>query len=167
VDARQHVVHRIEDFAAIGRRDAGHLGIGQDAAGQELHDVERGADHKSVLAQGVGFRHRHIGMIRQSLDDAIFAIHLVRRGQELARRLLAQHVHAPATVGQVEGRVALPALELEHGEGTLKAVDVGLHVVDEMGLVEDMRFADGREVSRAIRTSVWRLGMSFQGDPEF
>ena len=45
VDARQHVVHRIEDAAAIGRRDAGHLRVGQDTAGQELHDIENRADH--------------------------------------------------------------------------------------------------------------------------
>ena len=113
VDAGQHVVHRIEDLAAVGRRDAGHLGIGQDAAGQELHDVEGRADHRIVLAERVGLGHRHVGMVRQRLDHAILAIDLVRRRQQLARRLLAQHVHAAAAVGDVEGRIALAALELQ------------------------------------------------------
>ena len=91
-------------------------GSARTRPGSELHDVEGGADHRIVLAERVGLRHRHVGVVAERLDHAILAIDLVRRGQELARRLLAQHVHAAAAVGQVERRVALAALELEHGE---------------------------------------------------
>ena len=124
----------------------GIVGIGQDAAGQELHDVEDRADHRIVLAERVGLGHRHVGVIGQRLDHAILAIDLVRRGQQLARRLLAQHVHAAAAVSHVKGRIALPALELQHAERPAIAVDVGLHVVGQPRLVEDVGGADGREV---------------------
>ena len=47
----------------------------------------------------------------------------------------------PAAVGEVEGRIALPALELQDAERAAKALDVGLHVVGELGLVEDVGLA--------------------------
>jgi hypothetical protein len=79
VQAREHIVHRVEYLAAIGRRDARHLHVGQDAPGQELHDVEGRADHGIVLAERVGLGHRHVGVVRQRLDHAVFAVDLVGR----------------------------------------------------------------------------------------
>jgi len=144
VDARQHVVHRIEDPAAIGGRDAGHLRIGQDAAGQELHDVEGRADHRIVTAECVGLWYGDVGVIGQGLDHAVLAIDLVRRRQQLAGRLLAQHVHAAAAVSHMKGWIALPALELQHADRSAIAVDVGLHVVGQAPFVEDVGGPNGR-----------------------
>jgi hypothetical protein len=83
-------------------------------------------------------------MVAQRLDHAILAIDLVGRGQQLARRLLAQHVHAPAGVRDVECRVALAALELQQARRPAVAVDIGLHVVGEVRLIEDMGRPNGR-----------------------
>ncbi len=146
VQAGQHVVHRIEDLAAVGGRHGLHPVVGEDAAGQEFHDVEGGADHAVVLTERVGPGHRHVGMVRQGLDHAVLSVDLMGRRQQFARRLLAQHVHAPATVSQMKGRIALPALELEDFQGGAEAFHVGLHVVGQSRLIEDVGFANGSEV---------------------
>jgi hypothetical protein len=89
-----------------------------------------------VLAERVGFRHWHVGTVGQRLDHAIFAVDLVRRGQQLARRLLAQHVHALAAVRQMERRIALATFELKNAQGRAESVDVRRHVLGEARFVE-------------------------------
>ena len=63
-----------------------------------------------------------------------FTVHRMRRGQQLARRLAAQHITAMFT-GQAEGGVGLPALELLDLQRAPEAGDMGLqpaHVGDDL-----------------------------------
>lgn len=101
-------------FGSILNAHAGQTGVLEDAAVEELHDVEGGADDAVILAQAVGPRHRHVGMARQRGKDAILAVDLVRRlGQQLARRLLAQHEpRARRHRGKQVGRVGLAVAKL-------------------------------------------------------
>ena len=57
----------------------------------------------------------------QRADDAEFAIDRMRRGQQLARRLAAQHVSAARRLQQIS-RVRLAAFELLHAERTGEAL---------------------------------------------
>jgi hypothetical protein len=148
VQSREHVIHGIENLAAVGRGNAGHRVVGDDATGQEFHQVECRADHRIVLAKRVGLGHGNVGVVVQRLDDAILTVDLMGRRKEFAGRFLAQDVHTPAAVGQVVGRIALATLELQDADRPSKAFDVRRHVVDEALFVEDMDFADRREIRR-------------------
>ena len=64
-------------------------------------------------------RHRHVG-VAQALHDAVLAVDRVRALQELARRLLAQHV-AAARAGEQEGRVRLAGRRLLGRDRPLEA----------------------------------------------
>src|SRR6185295_16717329 len=62
-------------------------------------------------------------LLVQSRDGAELAVDRVRRRQQLARRLPAQHVAARRRL-ELIGRVRLPALELTHGQRAGEARDV-------------------------------------------
>ena len=91
VEPRHDVVHRIVDRRALGRRAPGYERVDHDAALDPVHDVEDGADDVRVLAQQVGLRHGHVGAPKRR-QDAVLAVHCVRRRQELAGRLAPKHV---------------------------------------------------------------------------
>lgn len=67
--------------------------VRKDSALQELHDIEGCADHGRVLAQGVDLGDGHVRVLAQGLEDPELALdRMGRRGQERARRLLAEDI---------------------------------------------------------------------------
>ena len=115
MQARDDVVERVVDARArSARREPGKRRLPEHAALDVIHDVEGGADDALVEAQRVRARHRHIGLGERG-DDAVLAIDRVRRRQQLARRLAAQHEAPSVRRRQQEGRVGLAALELLDG----------------------------------------------------
>ncbi len=72
----------------------------------------------------------------------------------------------------MEGRVALPALELEEADRAAIALDIGLHVVGEPGLVEDVGRADGREIvgqighRTVLEPSFWKFEARLRRGPQ-
>ena len=108
----------------------------EDAAFDALHDEKRRAGHDVVLAQHVRPRYREIG-------DLEFPVYGMRRLQEPAGRLAAQHVAAAAGFQQV-GRVGLPAPELAHLQRAAEALDVRRHVILQPANVEAQGFPDFR-----------------------
>jgi len=98
------------------------------------------ADDGVVHAERVHARDRDVGR-RERVDDAILAIDLVRRGEQLAGRFLPHDI-ALVTGGEQEGRVRLPTRELSHRERAAKTCDVLLHVGFERGDVEAVRAPD-------------------------
>ena len=101
--------------------------IPQDATFDILHEVERGADDRLVLAQRVHARDRHVGP-RERGHHAVLALDRVRGGQQPAWRLAAQHVAPLARRDQV-GRIRLPALELlRRSSSPREAADMRAHV---------------------------------------
>ena len=76
VQAGEHVVHRIEDRRALGRRLVGHRGVDQDATRHGVHEIEHLADHRVVGAEQARRRHQHVG-IGQRRDHPVFAVPLI------------------------------------------------------------------------------------------
>ena len=74
-----------------------------------LHEIEHGADHIVVLAQGDSVRHRDVG-VSQRVQHPVLAIHGMSGGQQLAGRLAAQHI-LPLARCQLESRVGLSSGE--------------------------------------------------------
>ena len=83
-----------------------------DPSAQELHDVERSANHAAIITQTVRFRHWYVGLFKRA-DDPEFAIHLVRGlGQKLARRSLSHHEFFARPVRELVGWVGLAISKL-------------------------------------------------------
>ena len=147
MQAREHVRELVIQSAALDRRDLGEERIGEHAAMDTIHQIERCPDDRGVFAEDVRARHRHAAPLQRG-DDAILAIDRVRGRQELARRLPAQHVLAAARADVVR-RVRLPALELAHVDGPGEPA----HALDEIALqrrdVDAVDLAYGRGVGRA------------------
>ena len=139
VQAREHEVHRVEERGALGRSHSGQVRLDHEPAVHVLHDVERGADDVRVLAERIGPWHRDVGAPERG-DDAVLAVHRMRRRQELARRLAPEHVLAARRLEVVRG-TGLAAVELPHGDGTAEPLDVLAHVALERGHVEPVRLA--------------------------
>jgi hypothetical protein len=102
-----HPVLLVPDRTAFGLGHSGQRRIPQHPPLDIIHDVERRADHRLVLAQDMGLRHRKAGRV-ESLDHAVFSIYRVRGRQQLAGGLSPQDVFAVDLVG----RVRLAAFEL-------------------------------------------------------
>ncbi len=102
----QRGLHRL----ALRRRQFGHQHIGKHAPLEKFHHIEFRADHLHIGAvmQHLGHRHRRA---QQGLLNAVFAVDLMRGGQQYARRFFTQHGAARYGFQQVS-RVRLPALEL-------------------------------------------------------
>ena len=107
---RQRPVLLVVELGALRVLQLRQGGVPEHRAVDEFHDEEGRADHVVVLAQLQHARHRHVGGL-QALHDAILAVDRVRALQELARRLLAQHV-AAAGRGEDEGRIRLAGRRL-------------------------------------------------------
>ena len=138
VEAGQRLDHAVIDAGARLARQLRQGRLPEDAAPQALHQVEGRADHAAVVAEQDRAGHRHVGL-RERLDHPVLAVDGVGGGQELARRLLAQHVFAAIRDDQ-EGRVRLPAAHLAQLDEALAEP-----VADQLGErrgVEAMRLAD-------------------------
>ena len=114
VQGREHVGEVAVDGGSLGGRSLGHEGVRVDPSLHLLHHVELRADDAGVLAEQVHPRNRHRRRF-ESLHHPVLPVHLVGGPEELARRLLAQHV-LPAAGLEEERRVALPPFELAHHE---------------------------------------------------
>ena len=83
----------LQEGRALGRCHAGQAGVAEDAAFQKIHHIEGRADDRRIVAIGPHGGHRKADAA-QRRHHPVFAVDLVGTGQQLARRLLAQH---PAT----------------------------------------------------------------------
>ena len=109
VQPRDHRVDVVPQRGAFRRVELRQRRVPEMAAVGKFHDEERRADDAAIVAVAIGARHRHVGLAERR-DHAVFAIDGVRRRQELAFRLLAQHVRA-AVRAQPERRIGLPAAQ--------------------------------------------------------
>ena len=114
VEPGERLVHRVVDREPLAGFRARQQGLPQHAALDALHDEEHRPYDRLVSAQAVGPRHRHVRVAKRG-HHPVLAVHRVCRGQQLARRLAAQHVALAAGFEQVGG-AGLPALELPHLE---------------------------------------------------
>ena len=154
VQRREHVGEVAVDGRSLGGRRLGHEGVRVDPALHLLHHVELGADDARVVAQEVHPRHRDAGRL-QRLHDPVLPVHRVGGGEELARRLLAQHV-LPVAGREEERRVALPALELPHHErladGPVRQLRAQIHL--EGPFVEAVSGPDRRQHGNVAHLAV-------------
>ena len=111
---RQRRIHRVVDRGALGRRRLRHVRFPEHAAAHMAHEIERRAG--DALVGAVEQRRGDRKALRmQRADHAELAVDRMRRRQQLAGRLAAQHVAPAGRLDQV-GRVRLPALELPQAE---------------------------------------------------
>jgi hypothetical protein len=103
--ARHRRVHR----ATIRGLDARQRVRREHAPVDLVHHVERRADDLAPGMEQQRARHRHVGA-RERAQHAVLAVDRVRGGQEVARRLLAQH-HRAIVVVDDERRVGLAAAD--------------------------------------------------------
>ncbi len=135
VQGRERAVHGVVDRGALvivarfrQRR------IPEDAAVEEIHDVEHAADRRILGRQMQHCGHRYGGTGKR-LHHPEFAVDLMRRFQQLPGRLGAQHVAATGRRQEI-GRVRLAGFELfDRGEPG-KARDFRLEVRRKRCLVE-------------------------------
>jgi len=97
--------------------------------------VERRADDGGVLAEAVDRRDGEVDCLER-LEHLVLALDHVRRRDELADRLLAEHVAAAGAVHQQERRVGLADLELPHGQRRREARHMGDCVALQRGHVK-------------------------------
>ena len=84
-------VHGVVDGRALGRIGRRHLRLPEHAALDIGHDEERRADDALVGAIEHRLGDREV-LGGKRADDAVLAVHGMRGGQQLARRLAPQHV---------------------------------------------------------------------------
>src|SRR5262249_42919624 len=111
VKASDYAIELVPDRAALGFRHAGKRLVPEHAALDEIHDVERRADDRLVLAQDVRPRHGKPGRM-QRLDDLVLPVHRVSRRQQLARGLATHDEAAAVCGGDPVGGIRLAAFEL-------------------------------------------------------
>src|SRR5215469_2529617 len=103
----ERACHRLVHSPAIAAGHAGQGTVVEHAAIHALHHIEWCTDDAAVGAIEQRRWYWHVG-VRQCADDPIFPVDRVRRGQELSRRLLAQH-QAAVIVRDEESGVRLSA----------------------------------------------------------
>jgi hypothetical protein len=137
--------------------DARQRVVVEDAALDALHDVEGRADHVALGLEKQGRRHRHVGL-RKRPHDPELAVDGMGGGQDLARRLLAQHETA-VVEGDEEGRVRLPARDAGQPHGAAQARQRLAEEGVKAGRVKLRRVRRGRSVrhGRLRRQSGLRL----------
>src|SRR6185503_10275506 len=121
-----------------GRSEAWQRGVPQDPPFDVLHEIERRTRDAGIVAIVQGARHGY-GAVRERVEDAELAIDGVRRRQQRAGRLAAQHV-AAAGGGEKVGRVGLPAAKLPDLQSAGIRQPLGEPVPESRG-VHGMRFA--------------------------
>jgi len=104
------------------------------------HHEKGGADDAFVGAIEDRLRDRETLRVKRG-DHAILAVDGVRGGQQLARRLAAQHEAAPRRLQEV-GRVRLAALELADLERAGESLDVFAQVGLEPADIEPQALGD-------------------------
>ena len=109
----------------------------EDPALDHLHQIEFGADDLRILAQKIGPRHRHVGILQGS-DRLEFPVDRMGGRQKLARRFLPKHVFLPAREQQ-KGRVTLPNRELADLQIRTEAGHLLFQIGRQTRLVETMR----------------------------
>ena len=108
-----------------GRQQMGLLRSIEHHTVDETHHVEGCSDHRLVGAQSERGRHRHTGGAHGG-DDAVFARHVVRRGEHMPQRRTTQHETGAVGTGDPEREVRSPSgdeVERERRHGT---INVGL-----------------------------------------
>ncbi len=97
----EHVDHLLADLAALRGRLREMLVVGaNDVAAHVLHQVERRADVRRIVARSVHARDRDGGRL-QSLQHAIFAHHVVRGRQQRSARRASQRPRMAVEVNEV------------------------------------------------------------------
>ena len=109
VQRRDHAVELVVHPPAFRGSDTGQRRVPEHPSLDELHQVERGADHRVVLAQRVDARDGHVAG-RERRHHTVLSVDGVRRRHQRPARLAAQHVAVAAARDEI-GRVRLPALE--------------------------------------------------------
>ena len=94
----QRCRHRPPRLGGVGKLDG--QGVADDVAVDPFHDVEPGADHRLVLAEGDHLGHRDSGAL-QRREHAVLARHVVRGGEHVRERRPANHETALAVVDDV------------------------------------------------------------------
>ena len=112
VQGRQRLGEGMVGGLALHVIEIGQLRLHEDAAGYEIHQVERRADDGGVLAEEP-HRDDGDGTALERRLHPVFAVDGVGAREQLARRLLAQHIFAARRFDE-ESRVRLAALELPH-----------------------------------------------------
>ncbi len=163
VQLRQHLDLVGEHRAPLVRRQVRQGRIPEHPALLHRHDVEGRPDHGVVHAQRVGARDREALLVKRG-DDAVLAVHRMRRRQQLAERLAAQHV---GTAGRVEpvGRVRLAALELQDGQRPGIAFDMLAHPRVERNVIDPMTFLDGLGAGKVGVVSYTKTHSELQSMP--
>ena len=134
VQRRNHAVHLVVHRPALRHPHARQGRVPQHASLDMLHDVERSSDHRTVFTQTKRPGHRHTAAV-QGLDDAVFTLDRMGRGQQDTVGLLAQHVFA-ARRGKFIRRVGLAARETARGKRALEARHMTGHVGGQRGFVK-------------------------------
>ena len=112
------VEHQAVQAIRTQREHIRQTSIGQ--ARTELHQVERGAEHRGVGAQQLGGRHRH-SRATQRRDDPILPAHVVRRGLHVGQRRPAQHPGSTA-VGDGVGEIRPAAGQQPGGQRAVEQI---------------------------------------------
>ena len=152
VQDRQAFVHLRIDPRALAGVGARHRHRVEDPPALALHDVERRADDRIVLAQEVHLRQRQAGA-GQRLLHPVFALDRVGRRQQRAGGLLAQDVFVGAEIER-EGGVRLASLELPHAHRRPGAVQLAAQPGGQRALVEPVRLAHGDRLLDGARAVV-------------
>jgi len=97
----------------------------------------------------MGWGDRHVGGC-QRRDHPELAVDLMGRGDELARRLLAQHevlaLAAHHFGRKEEGRVGMARIELAHAEAAAIPVEIAAQIAVERRHVEAVALHDGNGI---------------------
>jgi hypothetical protein len=137
VQRRQHPGQVLVHGSAVGRRLLTHHPVREDPARHMTHYEKCCAEHGFVVAQKLHARYRHVGVGQRS-HHPVLPLDLVGPWQQLAGRLLAQHV-LPAGNAQMKRGIALTALKLPNFQLTVEAWQSSAQVPGQCGFVEAMR----------------------------
>ncbi|MNN53051.1 hypothetical protein D3C81_1677840 [compost metagenome] len=137
-----HAVHLAVVGGALPACDTRQRLVVDDAARQEVHDVERAAQDGEVFAVQVDPRHRYVA-VAQRLHDAELTVDGMRRGQQLSRRPGAQHVLL-RTARDPVGRVGLAARQALQRQPGLRDQAFAVQQSRQRGAVESGTACAGR-----------------------
>jgi hypothetical protein len=119
VQRRKDAGQILIDGSTVRRGALAHHPVRINSSLNVIHDKKWRAQDRFFLAQQLHARYRHVGL-GQRRHDTVFAFYLMGPGQQLARRLFAQHVVATGGTQMIRG-VALSALELANLQLTVEA----------------------------------------------